>query len=185
MIRLPFKLRYSDIVKIRASVSGSFINLAPISKIQLRIPSLALFIEDSTPTAYPMKWEHDPEDVGLIEFQLGNVQAILDSFIVSTTGDTTLDSTTISNIPAAKMTKLGQRMFVEGSGLTNLSEIISIDHSENTIEISNTATATATDVDLEIYDNVDSSIHKASLYIFNVEYPDGLFWQNIEIELGF
>jgi len=185
MIRVKIVLRHDNINKIRARIDGVATNLNAISRIDLRIPSLGVDISDLTSDDYPLKWVHSPEDVGLIEFQLGDQQSILDNFIITTTGDTTLNSPIIENIPATIIDKLSRFMHVE-LGLTGIiPEIISIDRENNTIELSQDALTTATGVSLSIYEYLKSTIHKARIFIFNGQFPNGIFWSEIELDLGF
>jgi hypothetical protein len=185
MIRVKTVLRHENINKIRARIDGVATNLNAISQINLRIPSLGVDISDTTPDDYPLKWVHSPEDVGLIELQLGEQQSILDNFIISTTGDTTSGSAIIENIPATIIDKLSRFMLVE-LGLTGITpEIINVDRENNTITLSENATATASSVSLLIYEYLKSTIHKARFYIFNVKFPNGIFWNEIELDIGF
>lgn len=185
MIRVKVILRHENINKIRARIDGIATNLNAISRIDLRIPSLGVDISDLTPNDYPIKWIHTPEDTGLIELQLGDQQLIIDNSIISTIGDTTINSPIIENIPATIIDKLSRFMVVE-LGLTGITpEIINIDRENNTITLSENATSTATGVSLSIYEYLKSTIHKARFYIFNVEFPNGIFWNEIELDIGF
>lgn len=185
MVRLKTILQHDNINKIRSLVNGEPYSLAPISSIQLRIPSIGVTVTDSTPTAYPIKWEFSTADDGLVELQLGHVQSILDAFIITTTGDTTLDSQWVTSVPSAIIAKVSKYWEVSGFVSTSLVEIIDIDRQDNRLKMSVPADATATGVSLEIFDRFDSEIHKAQFYIYNVQYPNGLFWNDIELDFSF
>jgi hypothetical protein len=185
MIRLKTILRHDNINKIRSLVNGEAYSLNPITSIQLRIPSIGVIVSDSTPDDYPIKWKFLPADDGLIELQLGNVQNILDTFIIATTGDTELGSRWVSNVPSAIIKRLSKYMEVDGFVSTSIVEIIDIDRQNNKVKMSIEADATATGSTINFFDRFDSSIHRAQFYIYNVDYPNGIFWNEVELDFSF
>ena len=185
MIRIQVHLRHQNVEKVRALQNGVPNSLNPVSKIEMRIPSIGVVLTDSAPGSYPIKWSFTPADDGLIEMSLGEVQDILDAFMLTTTGDTEAGSQWISNVPAAGIAKMKRFMNIEGDGITGAQEITSVDRRNNKVKIGTAATATATGTTFYAYDDIDSSIHMASLYVYNVDYPNGIYWNDIEVEIGF
>lgn len=185
MVRLNVVLNHDNVEKVRALQNKVPNSLNPVSKMQLRIPSLGVVIEDSTPDAYPVKWSFTPADDGLIELQLGDTQQILDEFIISTTGDAKSGSQWITNVPDAAISKIKKYMSVDATPLGSVSEITSIRRRQNKIKLSVAAASTETGAALSIYEYVESSIHECRFYLYNVDYPDGVYWNKIELNIGF
>lgn len=185
MIKFNVKLRRNNINKIRAIVEGSHFSLNPVSKIELRIPSLGIIIEDDVGGDYPIKWTHVPEDTGLIELQLGNVDSLLNKFIIEVNGDSEVDSQWITNVSSSDIEKLEKHMFIEGTPITEINEIIQIDRNGNRFKISDPASTTETSFTFSVYEMVKSTIHKCQFFIYNVDYPDGLYWNQIDLDIGF
>jgi hypothetical protein len=52
-------------------VSGELQPLTPILKIDLVIPALNITLSDSVANEYPLKWKHNPDRIGVFEFQIG------------------------------------------------------------------------------------------------------------------
>lgn len=52
-------------------VDGELVSLNPINKVDLYIPALDITISDSVPTDYPIKWIHNPDRIGILEFRIG------------------------------------------------------------------------------------------------------------------
>lgn len=185
MIQLNVKLRTSGINKIRALFDGESYALSPISRIDIRIPTLNIIIIDSTPDEYPIKWEQDPVDLGLIELRLGDHTDIVNAFTISVTGDTTISNQWIEDIDPTAISNISKGMCLEGLVDPELTTINSINRQDNKIKVANAPTATADDVVLTIYEDIESSIHEAQFYIYNVQYPSGLYWANLQLNLGF
>lgn len=52
-------------------VGGVLMPLTPILKMDLVIPSLDITLSDSIASEYPLKWKHNPDRIGVFEFQVG------------------------------------------------------------------------------------------------------------------
>lgn len=185
MVRIQVILNHENTGRIRALQNGASAPLNAVSKIEMRIPSLGVIIEDTVPTAYPIKWQHDPADDGLIELKLGIAQPLIDAYVLSTTGDTEAGSQWITNVPADDVKRIDKYMSVEGPDFDTVPEVVKIDRADNRIKISEGAPSTAAGTALSVYEHVKSSVHVAKFYIYNVEYPEGIYWSQVELEIGF
>jgi hypothetical protein len=52
-------------------VGGNLTPLTPILKVDLVIPSLDITLSDLIADEYPLKWKHNPDRIGVFEFQIG------------------------------------------------------------------------------------------------------------------
>lgn len=183
MIRVTTVLNKDNINKVRFIVNGSPSDLSPISRMDLWIPELNLTITDSDPDAYPLKWEHDPADIGLLEMKLGLETELINKYIISTTGDITSGANTIENIPADKFSQLDKRMLAYGTGLGSSSEITLIKNSTSIVTLNVPSTVTSTGVSLQFFDATENNIHVGKLYIYNPTYTNGFHWADFEIKV--
>lgn len=61
-----------NINSLEFRVEGNLIPLNPITKMDLVIPALDITLTDDDPTKYPLKWIHNPDRIGVFEFQVGH-----------------------------------------------------------------------------------------------------------------
>jgi hypothetical protein len=52
-------------------VEGNLVSLEPILKVDLVIPALNIILSDPDPINYPIKWKHNPDRTGVLEFRIG------------------------------------------------------------------------------------------------------------------
>jgi hypothetical protein len=181
MIRLATYLHHDNINKVRSMVNGEPLSLNPITRMDLKIPSLDIVVTDSVDDSYPIKWDHTPEDSGLIEFQLGTQSALIAAFETSTSGDTEAGSQWITNVPAAGIDASSKFMKLAISD--TVYEIVSVDRSGSRLKISSAAAGTVVGETITVYEHLDSSVHLCSLYVFGADYPNGIYFNQFELDV--
>ena len=184
MIKTKINLRSENISKIRAFVNGLPARLQPISTIELKIPTLGWELIDSIPGEYPVKWEFDPEDPGLIELKLGMVQSLIDKFIITTTGNFTSGSKEITNVPVEIIKQINKRYRIESPFYDGGStEIRRIRRGTNTVITEDEANSSGTGQTFKVFQYFRSSLHVCEFYIYNVDIPDGEHWSSIKLDI--
>ena len=183
MIQITTVLNKDNINKIRFISNGLPSSLNTISRIDLWIPELNLTISNNDSTDYPLKWIHDPENVGLLELKLGLVPDLINKYIFSTTGDIVSGSEIITNVPAQIISLLDKRMVAFGNGLGISSQVSMVKKSSGEIILTTPCVSTAQGVVLKFFREIENNIHTGKLFIFNVENPNGLHWTDLKIKV--
>jgi hypothetical protein len=73
MLRQNVHTGRNDINRIAFNVKGVRNTLTPITKIEFRILELNITIINSISTDFPIKWELDPVEIGVMEYKIGDL----------------------------------------------------------------------------------------------------------------
>ena len=83
MLRQKVYLNRDNVNRLILRVEGQVKDLAPITKMEMRIKGLNVLITDEVSDAYPLKWLLNPVEVGVFEYQIGNEDGMVKGLYVA------------------------------------------------------------------------------------------------------